>query len=55
MLTHLLLILAPIARMAELVDAADLKSVSRKRVGVQVPLWAPTATCELYELKASCL
>ena len=30
-----------IARMAELVDAADLKSVGRKAVGVQVPLWAP--------------
>ena len=27
--------------MAELVDAADLKSVGRKAVGVQVPLWAP--------------
>ena len=26
--------------MAELVDAADLKSVGRKAVGVQVPPWA---------------
>ena len=29
------------ARMAELVDATDLKSVSCKGVGVQVPLRAP--------------
>ena len=29
------------ARVAELVDAADLKSAGRKAVGVQVPLWAP--------------
>ena len=29
------------ARVAELVDAADLKSVSRNRVRVQVPPWAP--------------
>ena len=28
------------ARVAELVDAADLKSVDRKVVGVQVPPWA---------------
>jgi hypothetical protein len=30
------------ARVAELVDAADLKSVSRNRVRVQVPPWAPS-------------
>ena len=29
------------ARVAELVDAADLKSVSSNRVRVQVPPWAP--------------
>src|ERR1017187_5917383 len=31
----------PLARMAKLADAADLKSADRKVVGVQVPLWAP--------------
>ena len=31
----------PIARMAKLEDAADLKSAGRKAVGVQVPLRAP--------------
>ena len=28
------------ARMAELVDAADLKSAGREAVGVRAPLWA---------------
>ena len=32
----------PLARMAKLADAADLKSADRKVVGVQVPLRAPT-------------
>ena len=29
------------AQVAEQVDAADLKSASRKGVGVRVPSWAP--------------
>ena len=41
--------------MAELVDAADLKSASRERVRVRVPLWAPTLPpCEKLQLEASC-
>jgi len=33
------------ARMAELADAPDSKSGSRKRVGVQPSLWAPYYSC----------
>ncbi len=40
------------ARVAELVDATDLKSVVRKDVGVQVPPWAPLVRKQLLHLGA---
>ena len=39
----------PEAQVAESVDAADLKSVVRKDVRVQVPPWAPIKSPELKE------
>ena len=41
------------ARMAELADAPDSKSGSRKRVGVRPSLWAPIVSQPQISLRAS--
>ena len=47
-------VISDLARVAELVDATDLKSVDRKVVWVQVPPRAPMSRMTMYLLGASC-